>query len=125
MRPRSAVFRTRGLWHDFAQQLRLASGHHADRAPLSILRDEGWLTDIRTGIGGALATQALAIAGYDQALIVGTGLQARHQAQCLQQLVPDRHLSFLIWGRQELQVRAVAQDIAISSATLTTLTAIE
>lgn len=62
-------------------------------APLAILRDEGWLTDIRTGLGGALATKALAKSGFGTVLVIGTGLQARHQARCLQQLTPDRSLS--------------------------------
>ncbi|MQY43732.1 ornithine cyclodeaminase family protein [Epibacterium sp. SM1969] len=80
-------------------------------APLALLQDEGWLTDIRTGIGGALATHALAVAGFERFLIVGTGLQARHQAQCLQQLVPDRRLAFSIWGRDAQKAKAVAQDL--------------
>lgn len=67
--------------------------------PLATLRDEGWLTDIRTGIGGALATQALAKPGFTEVLIVGTGLQCWFQADCLQKLVEDRALNFKVWGR--------------------------
>ncbi len=80
-------------------------------APVAFLQDEGWLTDIRTGIGGALATQALAVEGFENLLIVGTGLQARHQAKCLQQLIPDRRLSFQIWGRSPDQAKATAEDL--------------
>ncbi|MBO9433182.1 ornithine cyclodeaminase family protein [Ruegeria sp. R13_0] len=80
-------------------------------APVAFLQDEGWLTDIRTGIGGALATQALAVEGFENVLIVGTGLQARHQAKCLQQLIPDRPLSFQIWGRSPDQAKATADDL--------------
>ncbi len=80
-------------------------------APVAFLQDEGWLTDIRTGIGGALATQALAVEGFENVLIVGTGLQARHQAKCLQQLIPDRRLSFQIWGRSLDQAKATAEDL--------------
>ncbi|WP_425085227.1 ornithine cyclodeaminase family protein [Ruegeria profundi] len=80
-------------------------------APLAFLQDEGWLTDIRTGIGGALATQALAVEGFEKVLIVGTGLQARHQAKCLQQLIPDRRLSFQIWGRSPDQAKATVDDL--------------
>lgn len=79
--------------------------------PLAILRDEGWLTDIRTGIGGALATKALAQPGFHQVLIVGTGLQARHQAQCLAQLMPECGLRFVIWGRDQDKAQATAQDL--------------
>ncbi len=80
-------------------------------APLALLRDEGWLTDIRTGIGGALATQALAVEGVDHVLIVGTGLQARHQARCLQHLIPDRRLSFSLWGRSSEQAEIAAREL--------------
>ncbi len=80
-------------------------------APVAFLQDEGWLTDIRTGIGGALATQALAVEGFENVLIVGTGLQARHQAKCLQQLIPDRRLSFQIWGRSPDQAKATVDDL--------------
>ncbi len=80
-------------------------------APVAFLQDEGWLTDIRTGIGGALATQALAVEGFERVLIVDTGLQARHQAKCLQQLILDRPLSFLIWGRCPDKAKAAADDL--------------
>ncbi|CUH52754.1 ornithine cyclodeaminase family protein [Shimia marina] len=80
-------------------------------APLAILRDEGWLTDIRTGLGGALATKALAKSGFGTVLVIGTGLQARHQARCLQQLTPDRSLSFKIWGRDTAKAHSTAEDL--------------
>jgi ornithine cyclodeaminase len=86
-------------------------------APIAVLQDEGWLTDIRTGIGGALATQALAVEGFELVLIVGTGLQARHQAQCLQQLIPDRQLNFAIWGRDTEKALATADDLGNSGLT--------
>lgn len=85
--------------------------------PLAILRDEGWLTDIRTGIGGALATAALAPNGFQRVLIVGTGLQARHQAQCLQQVMAmqapgELALDFVIWGRDADKAAQTAADLA-------------
>ena len=39
--------------------------------PVAILRDEGWLTDMRTGIGGAIATKALASRNAERVLIIG------------------------------------------------------
>ncbi|MGI9371869.1 MAG: ornithine cyclodeaminase family protein [Hyphomicrobiales bacterium] len=68
-------------------------------APIAILRDEGWLTDMRTGLGGALASIALARNDFTNVLIVGAGLQCAFQAECLQKLVPDRRLAFSIWNR--------------------------
>ena len=66
---------------------------------VAILRDEGWLTDMRTAIGGALATRALARSNAKNVLILGTGIQARFQTICLAQLMPERMLNFSIWGR--------------------------
>lgn len=98
---------------------------------VAILRDEGWLTDMRTAIGGALATRALARADATKILIIGTGIQARFQAICLAQLMPERVLNFRVWGRnfgaaqtaanellsQELTVKAVLElEDEVSSA---------
>jgi len=80
-------------------------------APLATLRDEGWLTDMRTGLGGAIATCALSVDGFDKVLIVGTGLQCRHQARCLQALTPDRQLSFTIWGRAGAKAIEASEDL--------------
>ncbi|MEP1612495.1 MAG: ornithine cyclodeaminase family protein [Roseobacter sp.] len=68
-------------------------------APLAILRDEGWLTDMRTAIGGALATRSLARVDATNILIIGAGIQAKLQALCLAQLMPERTLVFSIWAR--------------------------
>lgn len=68
-------------------------------ALIATLRDEGWLTDMRTGIGGALATQTLARENAQNVLIVGTGIQSIFQAECLSKLSAERSLNFNIWGR--------------------------
>ena len=67
--------------------------------PKAILRDEGWLTDMRTGIGGAVATKALAAKNAEKVLIIGSGIQAQFQAKCLASLMPERPFNFSIWGR--------------------------
>jgi ornithine cyclodeaminase/alanine dehydrogenase-like protein (mu-crystallin family) len=79
--------------------------------PLAILRDEGWLTDMRTAIGGALATRALARSDATQVLIIGAGIQARFQATCLAKLMPERALSFYIWGRNESAAQVLAGEL--------------
>jgi ornithine cyclodeaminase len=76
---------------------------------LAFLNDEGWLTDIRTGLGGALTTLALARADFTKVLIVGGGLQAQHQARCLQHLLPNREISFTVWARNPDQAKQTAQ----------------
>jgi len=50
---------------------------------VSILLDEGYLTDIRTGIAGAIAAKYLAPKNVQRIGIVGTGVQARFQLSSL------------------------------------------
>ena len=76
------------------------------------LQDEGWLTDMRTGLGGAIATLALAREGFGRVLIVGTGIQARLQARCLHMLRPEQAIEFHIWGRRPEAAAQTAQDLA-------------
>ena len=89
--------------------------------PTAILRDEGWLTDMRTGIGGAIATKALAAKYAKRVLIIGSGIQAQFQAKCLASLMPERPFNFNIWGRnissastlvEELQSNNLNADVA-------------
>lgn len=49
----------------------------------SLLLDNGYLTDLRTGAAGALAADLLAKERIEQALIVGAGGQARYQLEAL------------------------------------------
>jgi ornithine cyclodeaminase/alanine dehydrogenase-like protein (mu-crystallin family) len=49
----------------------------------SVLLDNGYLTDLRTGAGGALAADLLAKPAIRHALIVGAGVQARFQLDAL------------------------------------------
>ena len=93
-------------------------------APLAILRDEGWLTDMRTGLGGAIATRALAIERFERVLIVGTGLQCRFQARCLQALTP-RKLSFVVWGRDVDKAEAACADLTAEGINATTASDLE
>lgn len=78
---------------------------------LAILRDEGWLTDIRTAIGGALATLSLARSDAREVLIIGAGIQARLQAQYLGKLMKDRALKFNIWARNRTQAQLLVTNL--------------
>lgn len=51
--------------------------------PAALLLDNGFLTDIRTGAAGAVAADELARSRIDTVGVIGSGLQARHQIQCL------------------------------------------
>ncbi len=64
----------------------------------AVLHDEMVMTDIRTGLGGAIATRCLARPNCKKVLIVGTGQQARRQIESHVALIGD-HLTFEVWGR--------------------------
>jgi ornithine cyclodeaminase len=74
----------------------------------AILLDEGFLTDLRTGLGGAIATRALCRPDARKVAIVGTGIQARWQVRCLRHAMPQTRFSFSIWGRSEDKARETA-----------------
>lgn len=64
----------------------------------AILHDEMLLTDIRTGLGGAIASRALARAHASRLLVLGTGPQAQWQVRAHAALMPG--LSQIgLWGR--------------------------
>ena len=62
-----------------------------------ILLDQGYLTDVRTAIGGAIAAKYLAPRRVNRIGIVGTGIQAALQLLYLKQVVECRDV--LVWGR--------------------------
>ncbi|WP_163336182.1 ornithine cyclodeaminase family protein [Desulfopila sp. IMCC35008] len=66
---------------------------------LSILLDEGYLTDVRTAVAGQIAAKYLAPAEVDGIGIFGTGIQAKMQVQYLKEITPCRDL--IAWGRSE------------------------
>jgi ectoine utilization protein EutC len=51
--------------------------------PLAILLDNGYLTDVRTGIAGAIAAQHLGREKVTSVGVIGSGAQARFQIQAL------------------------------------------
>ena len=76
----------------------------------AMFHDEMVLTDIRTGIGGAIASRALARTDSHSALVVGTGPQARRQIAAHAALLPA--LTFQVWGRDAAKVDALITDLA-------------
>jgi ornithine cyclodeaminase len=69
---------------------------------VSILLDEGYLTDVRTAIGGAIAAKHLAPRKVNRIGIVGTGIQAALQLLYLRQVVDCRDV--LVWVRGDEQL---------------------
>lgn len=74
---------------------------------LAVLDDGGYLTDLRTGLGGAIATLALMRKDARVIGIVGTGTQARCQMRCLAALASFSP-RFVVWGRSPGQAHALA-----------------
>lgn len=77
-----------GFYHNAALGLPTGAGlflvfDAATGFPLALLRDNGYLTDLRTGAAGALAARHLARERLGKVAILGSGVQARDQARCL------------------------------------------
>jgi ornithine cyclodeaminase len=77
--------------------------------PVSILLDEGYLTDIRTALAGAVAAKHLAPAVIERIGIAGTGVQARLQLAYLWHVTDCRDV--LVWGRNGEHVAAYHFDM--------------
>lgn len=91
---------------------------------VAVLDDKGLLTDLRTGIGGALATMALWRKDARRIGIVGTGTQARIQIRALAAL-SDRPLRFTVWGRSMERANAVLADLEDLDLSITATTDLE
>ena len=78
--------------------------------PDAILIDDANLTIIRTAIAGALASKALANKDTAEALIIGTGVQARYQAKYLCELMSIKKIK--LWGRDHKKTQMVKKDLA-------------
>jgi len=91
--------------------------------PLALLQDEGWLTDLRTGIAGAIAARAIASPGASTIGIVGTGIQARLQAE-----LAAGHCSasrIAVWGRRAEQAARLAAELAREGFPATAVASLE
>lgn len=76
----------------------------------AVLLEEGELTNHRTAAAGAVAARALAPNDPQAIGILGSGTQARLQADYLRQVTPCRTL--VLWGRTRASAEAAARDIA-------------
>lgn len=76
----------------------------------ALLHDEMIMTDIRTGLGGAIATRCLARPDSKRVLIVGTGPQALRQIESHVALIGD-HLKFDVWGRSAAKALTLVEKM--------------
>ncbi len=79
---------------------------------LSILLDEGHLTDIRTGLAGAVVAKHLAPKKVNAIGVVGTGIQARLQLKFLQSVIDCQEV--FVWGRSVEKLNAYKEDPSLS-----------
>ncbi|HSM58381.1 MAG TPA: cyclodeaminase [Candidatus Sulfomarinibacteraceae bacterium] len=80
--------------------------------PQALLLDNGYLTDVRTGMAGALAARHLAPEQVSTAGVIGAGAQARYQMRALQ-LVRD-FKRVLVYSRTPQNTRQYAEEMAAS-----------
>jgi len=75
----------------------------------ALLLDNGYLTDLRTGIAGAIAARYLAPEKIDTAGVIGSGTQARYQIKALKLVRDFRRL--LAYGIVPEQVDRYVQEM--------------
>jgi ornithine cyclodeaminase len=80
--------------------------------PQSALFDNGYLTDLRTGLAGAVAAKHLANEGEVVVGILGAGVQARMQLEALALVRPIR--GALVWARRGLEAARFAEEVSRS-----------
>jgi ectoine utilization protein EutC len=76
----------------------------------AILLDNGYLTDLRTGVAGAIAAQHLARKDIETVGVIGSGMQARYQIRGLK-LVRDFE-RLLVYGITPAHVERYADEMA-------------
>jgi ornithine cyclodeaminase len=77
--------------------------------PEAVLLDEGFLTDVRTAVAGAIAAKYLAPRVVTRIGIVGTGMQARLQLEYLRTVTECRDV--LVWGRDQGKLKSCATEM--------------
>jgi ornithine cyclodeaminase len=76
---------------------------------VSVLLDEGHLTDARTAVAGAIAAKYLAPAHVERIGVAGSGTQARLQLAHLASVTSCRKA--LVWGRSEARLAEYRRDM--------------
>ena len=77
--------------------------------PEAILIDDANLTDIRTAIAGAIASQALSNQDLESFTVVGTGVQAYYQAKHVSELMNINKVR--VWGRDPAKAYQLRNDL--------------
>lgn len=78
--------------------------------PRAVLLDDGYLTDVRTALAGAVAADALARPEVDTVAILGAGGQARWQLRAL--MLVRRPKRALVWARRAEAAERYAHEMS-------------
>lgn len=76
--------------------------------PLAIFQDRGYMSQLRTGVAGAVMSKYLAPRKVERIGIVGAGTQARFQLKGLRSAVDCRDV--MVWARDEEQAKKYKAD---------------
>jgi ornithine cyclodeaminase len=79
-------------------------------APVALLLDGGFLTDLRTGAAGGVAARHLAPETIEKIAVIGTGAQARYQLDALAVVRPGFE-RVTVWGRNRDHAEACVEDL--------------
>ncbi|MBC8346237.1 MAG: ornithine cyclodeaminase family protein [Candidatus Marinimicrobia bacterium] len=88
--------------------------------PIAILKDEAYLTDVRTAVAGAICAKYLAPKTVNNIGIVGTGLQAKMQLNYLSEIVDCKKV--IVWGRSEASFLKYQSEMKKSAFEINTTT---
>ncbi|MEM9928497.1 MAG: ornithine cyclodeaminase family protein [Bacteroidota bacterium] len=83
-----------------------------------ILLDEGYLTDLRTALAGAVVAKHFGPQQVKKIGIVGTGIQARLQLENLQLITDCREV--LVWGRSAKSLQRYQDEMTAKGYQVTT-----
>ncbi len=76
----------------------------------TMILDNGFLTELRTGAAGAIAADLLARADVETVAVIGAGAQARYQLEAL--LEVRSPLRVLVWSRTEARAKQYADEMS-------------
>ena len=91
--------------------------------PAALLLDNGFLTDIRTGAAGAVTADYLARKTVDSVGVIGSGLQARHQIQCLRTVRSFSRI--LAWSPSRAHLEIYADEMRTEGFDVTVAGSVE
>jgi len=91
--------------------------------PISILLDQGYLTNVRTAVAGTISAKYLAPKNVKQIGIVGTGSQARIQLKYLKSVTNCKDV--IVWGRSKEKLESYKNDMTNIGYNIKTTTNME